>query len=280
MNAFLKRLTEEAKPTEKETPAQPFAKDQTGYFATTRAVERPNPLIAMEPEDDGDVDAEHGEDPTDQDDSSNEAGGNASGLSEIKAEIERLRQENREILAGSHRAGQVDNQTILDAERYRALQREKPEQIDPEVEAVLKDMKPEFRKAFEVLVKQHARGIVEQDPEIKKALEKVNRLDQTNSTEMQRKLRAERDDLAKLVAISSIPLDVQEQVASLRLQPAFASKTLIDIYELVSGKKVRKNTAPRPEKVSSSRTAISRQPPTKNFEEGVRRAQQRLAAEG
>lgn len=280
MNAFLKRLTEGAKPTEKETPAQPLAKDHTGYFAMTRAVERPNPLDAMEPEDTGDVDAEHGEDPTDQDDSSQEAGGSANGLSEIKAELERLRQENREILAGSHRAGQVDNQTILDAERYRALQREKPEPIDPEVEAVLKDMKPEFRKAFEHLVKQHARGLVEQDPEIKKALEKVNRIDQTNSEAMQRKLLQERDDLDKLVPVNSIPKTMQEQIAALRLQPAFASKTLTDIYELVSGKKVRKNAAPRPEKVQSSRTAISRQPPTKNFEEAVRRAQQRQAAEG
>ncbi|TXH58461.1 MAG: hypothetical protein E6Q97_02110 [Desulfurellales bacterium] len=273
MSELLKRLTAEAKTT--ETAPAPLAKDTTGYFSVTRAVERPSFSQRMEPEDTEEVDAEQGEvEETDGD-------GEPSETGKLQAEIERLKQQQAEILAGNHRAGQIDNETVLDAERWRASQRErKPEPLDPDVEEVLKEMDPKFRKTFEHLANQRANAMLRESPEIKAALEKANRADQTASADTKRKLQAEVAELEKHVPRSSIPQDIQEQVAALRMTPAFANKTVLDIYEIVSGKKVRKATPPPSQKVTSARTSSVRKPPTKDFNEAVRRAMQRQQAEG
>lgn len=279
MSELLKKLAEGAKSTQ-ETPA-PFAKDTTGYFAVTRAVERPNFLQTMEPEDSESVDAEHGEDAADHDDSSQDDGGESDEVAKLRGEVERLTRQHQELLAGSHRAGQIDNETLLDAERYRALQRErKTETVDPEVESFLKELDPKFRKAFDHLARTQAAAMVRDDPEIKRALETVKRVDTTVTGDMQRKLEAEVAELDKYVPRSSIPQDVQAQVVSLRRNPAFANKTVLECYELVVGKKVRKPSPPTSQKVSSARTTSARKPPTKDFNEALRRAMQRTQAEG
>ena len=75
-----------------------------------------------------------------------------------------------------------------------------------------------------------------------------------NVSDMQRKLEAEVAELDKYVPRSSIPQDVQAQVVSLRRNPAFANKTVLECYEIVVGKKVRKPSPPTFQKVSSART--------------------------
>lgn len=272
MSELLKRLAAEAKST--DAPA-PLAKDTTGYFSVTRAVERPSFPQQMEPEDTEDVDAEQGDvEETDGD-------GQPSETSKLQAEIERLKQQQAEILAGNHRAGQIDNETVLDAERWRASQRKKePEPVDPEIESFLKEADPKFVKAFEHIAEKKAEAMIRENPEIKAALEKANRAEQTASSGTRLKLQAEVDELERYVPRSKIPQDIQQQVAALRMTPAFANKTVLDIYEIVSGKKVRKAAPPPSQKVTSARTSSVRKPPTKDFNEAVRRAMQRQQAEG
>lgn len=283
MKTLLQKLQEQAKVETETTNEAPAAVDKTGFFSRTSGPAPVNladlPAPAEETEEastaqDGRVESDATE---------------TNGKADLESTVRDLQEQIRQLHSSSHQAGRIDNETLLKAQRYDALMQDPTRravvtetdlpELDGEAKEIYQTLrdKPGYKQALDRMFAEAMRA----DPVLKSAVQKQQEIDAYLQTQRRGSLEQEVRELGKYVKVETIPQDVAKKVEAIRLNPAFEGMTVPQIYEMVTGQKLKKTpAAPPPSEVR--RTARTTEPirtRTTDIREAARRAQIRLQKE-
>jgi len=270
MNAFLQKLAAQAKVEADDKPA-PQAVDKTGFMTRTSA---PAPI---------DFTAPPAQDDEADDGSTTTAEAVPNEIQKIRDELRAEFAKERAALQSSfHQAGNLDAETLRKAQQYDAMMADPVKRavaIDaplPELgdEAKAIDARLRTEPGYKDALQRLALEAMRSDPVFKSALEKQRELDAYLATQRKGAIDDEARELLAVVPREQITQTEAQQIEAMRLSPAFRGKTVVQLYEMVTGKKVskRSTTPPPPSERAPVRKANTALAPTRDIYEAARRA--------
>lgn len=280
MNALLQKLAAQANVDPNAKPA-PMAVDKTGFMTRTSA---PAPVdFSVSPAQDDDA----------NEDSTTTANADTNETQKIRDDLKaellaEFAKERAALQSSFHQAGNLDAETLRKAQQFDALMNDPMKraavidaplpELSDEAQAIDKRLRtePGYKDALQRLAIEAMRS----DPVLKSALEKQRELDAYIATQRKGQIDDEARELLAVVPREQITQGEAQQIEAMRLSPAFRGKTVVQLYEMVTGKKVSRSKAtPPPSERTPVRKASTNLAPTRDIYEAARRAMAKQSQE-